>query len=111
MDEIKGGTGNAAKKKSGKKKRSVKWSFILYVPVCILLAYAGTALIGHGSNYLQYKYDGIYWGENNFVQRPILYKLGFWFVSYAQVFLILYGFCFPLFLQARFFISGNWKSR
>ncbi len=101
MDEIKGGTGNAVKKKSGKKKRSVKWSFILYVPVCILLAYAGTALIGHGSNYLQYKYDGIYWGENNFVQRPILYKLGFWFVSYAQVFLI------PLWVLFSAFLTGT----
>lgn len=39
------------------KKHSLKWSFILYLPLCLLLSYAGTFAIGHGTNYIQDWYE------------------------------------------------------
>lgn len=36
-----------------KKSISIKWSFVKYIPLCIILSYAGIVAIGHGTNYLQ----------------------------------------------------------
>lgn len=33
--------------------KSIKWSFIKYIPICIILAYAGVYAIGISTNYLQ----------------------------------------------------------
>lgn len=33
--------------------KSIKWSFIKYIPICIILAYAGAYAIGISTNYLQ----------------------------------------------------------
>ncbi len=40
--------------------RSVKWSFFIYFPFCFLLAFAGGAGIGLGTNYLQDWYSAEY---------------------------------------------------
>lgn len=35
------------------KSRSIKWIFIKYIPICIILSYIGSAVIGYSTNYLQ----------------------------------------------------------
>ncbi len=39
---------------------SVKWSFFIYLPICIVIALAGSLGIGVATNYLQYKYAATY---------------------------------------------------
>lgn len=92
MDEVR-------KEKRRKRKRSVKWSFIIYVPLCIILTYAGVYAIGHGTNYLQYKYEWMDW-ETGSLQGRMIYKVGFWIISYAQAFLI------PLWVLLSAFFTG-----
>ncbi len=36
-----------------KKSISIKWSFVKYIPLCIILSYVGIVAIGHSTNYLQ----------------------------------------------------------
>lgn len=91
MDEV--------KHRVRKKKKSIKWSFIIYIPLCIILAYAGVEVIGHGSNYLQYKYEWIDW-KNGSLEGRMIYKIGYWIVSYAQAFLM------PLWVLLSAFFTG-----
>lgn len=39
------------------KSKSIKWSFIKYIPICFILSYVGAAAIGHSTNYLQDWYE------------------------------------------------------
>lgn len=39
--------------KAGRGRQSVKWSFLFYIPVSAIVAYAGAFVIGVGINYLQ----------------------------------------------------------
>lgn len=43
-----------------KRKRSIKWSFGLYIPVCAILAFLGAYGIGIGTNYMQDWYEHKY---------------------------------------------------
>ena len=39
---------------------SLKWSFFMYIPICIIAAYAGAFIIGFGTNYAQDWYRAKY---------------------------------------------------
>ncbi|MCM1091177.1 MAG: HAMP domain-containing histidine kinase [Butyrivibrio sp.] len=91
--------------------RSVKWSFFIYFPICLVLAYLGAFGIGIGTNYLQDWYsarysmtratpDGeqyhVYYGEDGvlhyefvdegrFSSESRLHEIVYWFISNAQV--------------------------
>ncbi|MDE6213805.1 MAG: HAMP domain-containing histidine kinase [Lachnospiraceae bacterium] len=42
------------------KSRSIKWIFIKYIPICIILSYVGAAVIGYSTNNLQDWYEEKY---------------------------------------------------
>lgn len=42
------------------KSKSIKWIFIKYIPICIILSYVGAAAIGYSTNYLQSWYEEKY---------------------------------------------------
>ncbi|MDE7178812.1 MAG: HAMP domain-containing histidine kinase [Lachnospiraceae bacterium] len=42
------------------KSKSIKWIFIKYIPICIILSYVGAAAIGYSTNYLQTWYEEKY---------------------------------------------------
>lgn len=91
-----------------KSSKTVRWSLVKYVPVCIILACAGIAAIGIGTNHMQTWYDmkflntkfsdtdssaeptyeisidenGMTYTTLNFHDRSE--DLGFWIISYAQ---------------------------
>lgn len=59
-----------------KKSKSIKWSFIKYIPICIILSYVGAAAIGHSTNYLQTWYEQKYAKEDSslsYVQYEIMF--------------------------------------
>lgn len=105
--------GKIKKQKSG----SLKWKLMLYIPICAILAYLGTYIIGMGSNELQDWYQQKYIGidfhphegahevlfnkdgsisyyiyevyEDGSATTDHLYKrVVYWLISYAQVILI-----------------------
>ena len=63
------------------RRKSIKWSFIFYIPVSAVIAYAGACAIGIFNNYLQDYYD-------------------FWMVDYVQFILI------PLWVLFIFMMTG-----
>lgn len=48
-----------------KRKRSIKWSFGLYIPICAILAFLGTYGIGIGTNHMQEWYAHKYMDDFN----------------------------------------------
>lgn len=94
--------------------RSIKWSFFIYFPICLVLAFGGAYGIGAGTNNLQDWYsarysipqvtpDGeryhIYYDDEGvlhyeFAEKELfhstnkLHEIVFWFISNAQVVLI-----------------------
>lgn len=107
---------------------SLKWGFALYLPLCLVISYAGALAIGIGTNYLQdryrsthfpsgrvsYKYE-IYVDENG-EAHPLLmaepyYSEGsaYWLISNAQVVLIPLWVIFCLGLTGRIFYSRELK--
>ena len=101
--------------KIAKKKHSLKWSMVRYLPFCLIAAMVGTYIIGFGTNDLQSWYINIHSDihlytsidyvisvlqenqvevENHSVAREdisfsnLRYFIVFWIISYAQVILI-----------------------
>ncbi len=71
------------------RRKSIKWSFILYIPVSAIIAYAGAYAIGIFSNYLQAYYLS---------QRGI--SIEYWLVTYGQAILV------PLWALFIFMMTG-----
>ena len=69
------------KKHKALRRKSIKWSFIFYIPVSAIIAYAGACAIGIFNNYLQDYYE-------------------FWMVDYVQFILI------PLWVLFIFMMTG-----
>ena len=63
------------------RRKSIKWSFIFYIPVSAIIAYAGACAIGIFNNYLQDYYE-------------------FWLIDYVQFILI------PLWTLFIFMMTG-----
>lgn len=95
------------------KKHSLKWCFMIYIPICVIIAYLGSYIIGISTNYIQ-KWYVIEYLQEDFNDKPSYeiitdengnlhytfyekeeffsdnlkeHKL-YWIISYAQVLLI-----------------------
>ena len=51
-----------------KRAMSLKWGFALYLPLCLIISYAGAMAIGVGTNYLQDWYRGRYQFNERFTE-------------------------------------------
>lgn len=107
------------KKQKSPRKKSIKWSFIIYIPLSAIIAYAGVYAIGISSNYLQdyYMYsdtdapqDESNHAETNVVisydydragyVSKVYQEIKFWLIDYAQIVLI------PLWVLFTFLMTG-----
>ncbi|MDE5859830.1 MAG: hypothetical protein K2H23_05530, partial [Oscillospiraceae bacterium] len=94
-----------------KRAISLKWGFALYLPLCLIISYAGAMAIGVSTNYLQdwyrgkyspqeryteYKYE-VYIDENNKAHAALVGVPGhyernvdviYWIISNTQVLLV-----------------------
>lgn len=97
--------------KINKKVHSIKWSFLLYVPFCLAIAFVGALVIGFCTNYLQDWYRSTYFNvvvppkegyeiiieedgyprvgyirDDSFIETSLKEKdIIYWFISYGQV--------------------------
>lgn len=108
---------------------SLKWGFALYLPLCLIISYAGSMAIGVGTNYLQdryrhtyfspqavnYKYE-VYIDENGEAHTvltgvPDRSENGkvYWLISSAQVVLIPLWVILSLMITGRIFYNRELK--
>lgn len=109
---------------------SLKWCFFLYLPVCLVISFAGAFAIGVGTNYTQDRYRAkysyaeitdnrieIYFDENGemrtgYVEHkyfPDKYSVAYGIISNAQVVLIPLWVMFCIGMTGRIFYSRELK--
>lgn len=111
-----------------KRAMSLKWGFALYLPLCLIISYAGAMAIGVGTNYLQDWYRGryqfnerytefkyeVYIDENNNAHTALVGVPSFenrrvdavyWIISNTQVLLIPLWVMFCIVATGRIFYA------
>lgn len=84
------------KRRMKKLSRSMKWSFIFYIPFGVIVAYGGSYVIGIICNYLQDFQNYNAWDTG-------WEEIIFWFIYYGQLVLIPLWVLFALFMTGAFF--------